>query len=170
MRKDWVFLALFLIVALSRFLPHPNNFSPVGAIALFAGFLAVEKKWALWAPMAMVLVTDLFLGLHATMIFVYGAYLGIAWLGRKLEKPGFWRVGLGAVLSSVFFFVVTNFGVWAMTDIYARDWAGLSACFVAAVPFFQNTLASNLIFSFAFLGGYVVANRWEKSGVFAVNS
>ena len=169
MKKNWLFLALFLIVALSRLVPHPWNFSPVGALALFAGFIWTDRKWVVWAPMAVVLFTDVFIGLHPTMPFVYLAYIIIALLGRRLQKPTWMRVGLGAVLASVLFFLLTNFGVWAITDIYPKTTSGLLECYIAGVPFFHNTFISNVIFAYVLAVGYNLIGLSEQTQVLTAN-
>ena len=150
------------MVALSRFLPLPPNFSAVGALALFGGFLWKDQKWALLVPVVIMMVSDLFLGLHVMMTLVYLSFAATVLIGQKIKKNHWLSVAGGAFLSSALFFVVTNLGVWWMTDMYASSVQGLVNCFVAAVPFFKNTLASQLLFSAVLFGGYAFTRNWSS--------
>ena len=109
-------LAILLVgfAALSRFVPHPPNFAPIAAMALFGG-VYVQKRFSFIVPLAAMLISDYFIGFHNTMPFVYGNFILIALLGVWLRnhKTLGWIIG-SSVASSVLFFVVTNFGVWVM--------------------------------------------------------
>ena len=141
--KTHLFVLLIVLAVLSRFLPHPPNFSPIGALALFAGAFVVERKWALVIPLVALLVSDIFLGLHEMMLFVYLSYALIAGLGIGLKNAGTFKLAGRAVFSSAIFFVVSNFGVWLMSGMYAKTWSGLVQCYVAAIPFIHYTLSAN---------------------------
>ena len=145
---------LVVLVALTRWLPHPPNFSAVAALALFSGFLWKQNKIPFIAPLAVMVISDLVIGLHSTMFFVYGSFVLMSFLGQKIQKPAFTSVGLGAVGASVLFFFVTNFGVWMTSGMYAKTLQGLGQCFVAGIPFFHNTLGSTLLFSGVLFGAY----------------
>jgi len=95
-------------------------------------------------------LSDLALGLHATLPFVYASFLVTAFLGRRIRTRRTMARVLGSALaSSVVFFIVTNFGVWLTSGMYALDSTGLGTCYVAALPFFRNSLLGDLGFTSA---------------------
>lgn len=148
---------MILAAAFSRFIPHPWNFTAVGAMALFGGAY-LPKRLSLMIPLAALMVTDAILGFHNTMIFVYAAFAAIVVLGWVLRSQrSAIKVGGMSLLASVLFFAVSNFGVWMMDGMYARTFEGLVQCYVAAIPFFGNQVAGDLFFSAVMFGGYEVA-------------
>lgn len=168
-------LALIALAALTRLLPHPHNFTPIGAIALF-GAAYFNRQWLMLAiPFAALFLTDLFInnviykelyGGNFTLItswWIYAAFAmvmlaGFGLLGKKVTAI---RV-LGASLSaSAIFFLVTNFSVWAETTMYPKDLTGLMACYTAGIPFLGNTVLGDLFFSAAMFGVY----EWAKNKV-----
>ena len=147
-------LALVVIGVILRILPHTANFAPVGAIALFAGAI-LSLRIALWLPLAIMVISDLIIGLHPLVGFTWGAFGLITLIGIALRKSSNWlRIPLGALASSLLFFVISNFGVWVEGKLYPHTWQGLSDCFIMALPFFRTTLASDLLFSALFFGFY----------------
>ena len=170
-------IGLIALAALTRLLPHPSNFTPIGAIALF-GAAYFNRQWLMLAvPFAALFLSDLFLNnviyrdlYHnqftlITSWWIYAAFAlvmlaGMGWFGKKVST---FRV-LGASLSaSAIFFIVTNFSVWAETSMYPKTVAGLAACFTAGIPFLGNTILGDLFFSAAMFGVYEWVNR--KSNV-----
>ena len=160
-------LALILVVTavIFRFIPHIANFTPVLAIALFGGAY-LNKKYALLLPLAIMMVTDLFLGVHNTILFTWGTILLISGIGMLLrQKRNPINVTLGAFSSAVMFFIITNFGVWIM-GWYPRTLEGLINCYTLAIPFFRTTMASTLVFSLVLFGAYeIVARRVKKTSL-----
>ena len=152
-RAAWV--ALLLIVGvLSRWLPHPPNFSAFLAIALFAGYV-LPAPLALIVPIAAVFLGDLFLGFHDLMWIVYLSLLPVAWLGRQMPELKKQLVtwlswGLLGLLASVFFFITTNLAVWWFSSMYPHTQEGLVTCFVLALPFFHNSVLATWIYMGAF--------------------
>lgn len=153
---------LILLGTLARFLPHLPNFVPVTAIILFSGY-RLRKRDAFLVPLATMLVSDYFLGGYygVTMFYVYGSYLLIGLIGLFLRRHrGFFPITLATVSSSLIFYIVTNFGVWANPlFFYPRTMAGLIECYVAGLPFFRNTLLGDLFYSAAIFGLYEAAQR-----------
>ena len=157
-----IVFVLILLAAASRLLPHPPNFAPVAAVGLYAG--AYTSRRAGWiVPFAALLLSDLVLGFYhpVSMVANYLAFatclaLGAGWLARGRSLP---RVAGAVIASSVAFFIVSNFGMWA-SGYYPRTWAGLVACYTAALPFFRNTLASDAVYSVALFGGHALLSRW----------
>lgn len=142
--------------ALMRLLPHAPNFAPIAAIALF-GSVYLNKRYALILPIAAMFISDIFLGFHDTMLYVYGAFLLTGIMGLWLRKHKNVLNILGSALaSSVLFFLITNFGVWVQ-GMYARDLSGLVQSYVMAIPFFKNTLLGNLFYTGVFFGSYELA-------------
>lgn len=141
-------------LALSRLVPHPPNFTPLVAAALFSGAFCRDWRLALLIPLAAMLLADLWLGLHATLAFVYlGMALAVvvgSWLGTR-RRPVL-LLGAGT-LAAVLFFLVSNFGVWLTQELYPHSAAGLAACYLAALPFFANTLAATLLWGAVLFGG-----------------
>jgi len=153
-------VAAILCAALFRLVPHPPNFTPIAAMALFSGAYLPRRALAFAAPLAALLLSDLVLGFHAGMVFVYGSVaLTVVigwWVSRRRSAL---RIAGAAVAASVLFYVVTNFGTWLLTDMYPKTLAGLAGCYVAAIPFFQNTLAGDLFFAAVLFGGFALAER-----------
>ena len=142
MINKYIFLiSVITFAVLSRFLPHPPNFTPVAAIALLSckGF---NNRWiAIIIPMIIMFISDLVLGLHGSIPFVYGAFILISLFGSFVEK-----INIGVVLSSsVIFFLVSNFGVWFL--YYPSTFTDLVTCYTLAIPFFLNTILGDLFFS-----------------------
>ena len=155
-----VFL-LILLAAASRLLPHPPNFAPIAAIGLFAG-AHTSRRIGWLVPFAALLASDAVLGFYLPvgMFWNYLAFavcllLGSGFLAQKRDAL---RLGGAVVSSSLAFFVVSNFGMWA-SGYYPRTWAGLVECYVAALPFFRNTLASDAIYTAALFGGFALLSR-----------
>ena len=156
-KRSMILAGIVLTAAATRLLPHPPNFTPIAAMAIFGGAYLADRRMAFLVPMAAMFMADLFIGLHILMPLVYASFaitvlLGI-WLGPRL-RPG--SILAAALASSTLFFLVTNFGVWAFFDSYPHTWAGLVACYVAAIPYFQNTLAGGLIYSGVLFGGFAL--------------
>lgn len=171
-------LGLILVAAASRLLPHPPNFVPVGAMALF-GAAALPKRWlAIIVPVLAFYVSDLVLNNTLYAAYFDGFYWGISFwtvgaivlmvllgLGLLRNLKFSWlRVGGAAVGATLVFFLVTNFGVWAGSLMYPKTGAGLIAAFVAGLPFLINSLLANLLFSGLLFG----IARW--AGLFAPKS
>jgi len=154
------FIAIFLILigVIFRFLPHPPNFTPIGAIALFGGAF-FSKKLALILPLIAMGISDLFLGFYPLplMFFVYFSFLISVFLGFGLKKQKKISIVFKySLLSSVLFFLLTNFAVWAFTGWYPKNSEGLIQCYFMALPFFRNTLLGNLFYSGIFFGVYKI--------------
>ena len=152
-------IGLFVLGVVSRLLPHPPNATPLMAIALFGGTY-LSKRWAILLPLAIVAVSDLLLGWHNTVPFTWGAFLltgMLAWWVRL--HPHATRILAGAMAGSVLFFVITNFGVWVVGNLYPLTAAGLWQCYIAAIPFFKNAALGDLLYTTVLFGGYALAAR-----------
>ena len=153
-------IAIFAAAAL-RLLPHPPNFSPIAAMALFGGAYLPKRALAFAAPFGALVISDALLGgFYPGMNFVYlsfGLTVLIGWAVARRRTP--LTIAGAAVASSVLFFALTNFGMWLFSGFYPLTWQGLAACYVAAIPFFQNTLAGDLFFTALLFGGFALAER-----------
>lgn len=154
-------LIIFLAVTL-RLIPHPPNFAPIAAMALFGGAY-LGKRDALIVPLLAMVLSDFFLGFHNTMTFVYGSFLisgliGI-WLKRHLNVI---NVILGVFTSSIIFFLITNFGVWLVGGLYEKTFQGLLQSYFYAIPFFRNTVIGDLFYTGLFFSSYEILLRVVK--------
>lgn len=160
--------------ALSRILPHPPNFAPMNAMALFAGtYLADRKSLAIIVPLLAMWISDAALqvltgwGFHADMWIIYTVIALITTFGFMLSQRRSVASIVGfSLVASVVFFVLTNFIPWAMHGMYGmypRTGTGLLACFTAALPFFQNSLLGDMLYAGVLFGGYELAKRTVPS-------
>lgn len=153
--KFWIVTLMIFAAAFVRLVPHPPNFAPIAAMALFGGAY-FSKKWAaFFVPLAAMFITDLILGFHETMWAVYLSFTLIVVIGMMmLKEKKIGNIFFTSVISSVSFFVITNFAVWLSSSIYVKTFAGLAACYTAAIPFFHQTLLSDLFFVGVMFGLY----------------
>ena len=156
-----VLLSAILAAAALRLVPHPPNFSPIDAMALFSGAYLGRRSLAFVAPLGALLLSDALLGFYPGMEFQYLSVVLIVMLGSSvLARKAALRVGGAAVASSVLFFAITNFGTWLTSGMYPHSLAGFEACYVAAIPFFQNTVAGDLFYAAVLFGGFAVAEHF----------
>jgi len=150
-----ILTGMIFIAAFVRLIPHPPNFAPVAAMALFGGAYFTKRWVAFLIPLAAMLITDLILGFHSAMWAVYLCFVlivGIGMLMIKQKKVS--NIFLASVSASVLFFVITNFAVWAAGLYYPKDLSGLAASYTAAIPFFHYTLLGDLFFVTLMFGSY----------------
>lgn len=160
--------ALIAAATLLRLAPHAPNFQPFGALALFGGAL-LPGLWAFAVPLGALALSDAVFGFYGIgMIWVYGSYALIVVLGRiALRRRSVPGIAGAALASSVLFYVITNFGEW-LGPLYPHTGAGLIASYAAAVPFFRNTVLSDLAYSIALFGIYDAVLRAERRRAGAV--
>lgn len=140
-------LCLVVVAALMRFIPHEPNFTPIIALAIFSGAHLKDKKLAFTIPIFAVILSDIFLGFHSLMFFVYLSLIVCVMLGLVIcRSVTLKNVILSGLASSLLFFIVTNFGVFLVTDYYPHSFQGLVECYTMAIPFFRNTILSTAIF------------------------
>jgi len=150
-------MGLVLFALTFRLLPHLPNWSPLAAIALFSGFYFRGSSLAYVVPLGALLLSDIFLGLYPAWGFVYAGFVASVWIGRRfLKSLSIKPVAAGLLGSSLLFFVVSNLGVWLMTPLYSKTFAGLWQCYVAALPFFRTSLLADLVFGGALFGVYAL--------------
>jgi hypothetical protein len=157
-----VVAGMILAAAASRFIPHPFNFSPIGAIALFSGAQLRDKRAAFLVPLCAMLIADLISGFHVLIPFVYACFALSVCLGFWVRQTGsVARITAGALIGSIIFFIITNFGVWLLLGTYSHSLGGLVTCYLAGIPYFQNTLLSDLFYSGVLFGGFAIAKHYS---------
>jgi hypothetical protein len=161
---------LILAAAFTRLIPHPANFTALGAMALLSGARIREGAFSLLIPFGALLLSDIFLGFHGTM---WGVYLGFAaaWLlGRTLvHSGGVFRIASATVAGSIAFFLLSNFAVWAQGLMYPMTFGGLLTCYAAGLPFYSqdifgsfalNSLMGDLFFNALLFGALALYERF----------
>lgn len=162
MKNQNILIYLLLILAIAtRFVPHPANFTAIGAIALFSG-LYLNKKQALALPMITMFVSDIFIGFYSPYIMA-SVYIGFAFMvmiGQYLKnKIKFGNILFGAIAGSTIFFLLTNTAVWAFGTMYTHNLSGLLESYYLALPFWRNELLGNLFYSGVLIGGYEMIKK-----------
>ena len=163
MNKKFLKSILFfcLIVAISRLVPHPPNFVPILAGAIFMPFM-VQRSLGIFVPLIVMLLSDIIIGLHGLMIWTYGSLVLITLLSYKTIEKNFVSVLKLASVSPIIFFLLTNFGVWLSSTIYSPDLAGLINSYLMGLPFLANSLISTILFSSCFYAIYHSLNLKTK--------
>jgi hypothetical protein len=176
LRTILIFIMIVLAAAL-RLAPHPWNFTPVGAIALFSGAMVRDRRLAFLVPVLVMFATDLIIGFNKLSPLVYASFLLSVLIGRAVvgarfsasqsqpepsarsRKRAVPRIAGAIFLGALQFFLITNFGVWAFLDSYPRTGTGLAACYIAGLPLFWNTLAGDAVYATVLFGGFFLAER-----------
>ena len=140
--KKFVLISFFSII-ISRLLPHPPNFTSTIAIAFYLPALFGIKF--LIVALSAFIVSDLIIGLHELVFFTWGSLFLIAYFAKHFQKFYFRIIGVS--LSCIIFFLVSNLGVWVLSDFYTRNMEGLILCYTMAIPFLQSSIIGTLIFS-----------------------
>ena len=153
-------LILITILAFSRLMPHPPNFTPLLGMAVFSGVIFDRKVFAFVVPLVAMLISDLIIGFHSSMPIIYFAIMLNVGVGYLLVSKFSYLKSILALISGAFiFFIVTNFAVWFGSGMYSQDINGLISCYLMALPFFQNTLISSLIYG---LGAFYLFDLFEN--------
>ena len=154
-------LVLIILAAALRIAPHPWNFTPVGAMALFSGAVLKDRRLAFLFPLLALFAGDLFIGLYKIIPIIYASFLISVAIGLWLrDRRTVVRISLATLLGAVQFFLVSNFAVWQFMNTYLHEPSGLLACYIAAIPFFWNTLAGDVFYATLLFGGYALAERF----------
>ncbi|MFA6426896.1 MAG: DUF6580 family putative transport protein [Candidatus Magasanikbacteria bacterium] len=147
--KHTLFILMLIVVGISaRLLPHPANFSPVAALAIF-GSLYLPRKWALVLPLSTMFLSDSIIGFYSWQIMasVYASFIATGLLALWARKHKTFRTVLGTtIFGSIIFFLATNAAVWAFGTMYVQNFSGLLQSYYMALPFFRNSLLGDLFF------------------------
>jgi len=153
-------LALILLAAAVRIAPHPWNFTPIGAMALFSGAVLRDRRLAFFFPLLALSLGDIFIGFHKLIPIVYASFLLNVAIGLWLrDRRTIARITLATLLGAAQFFLITNFAVWQFMNSYSHTASGLRACYIAGIPLFWNTLAGDAVYAALLFGGYALAER-----------
>ena len=149
-----------LVLALFRIVPHPPNFTPLMATALFGGCYFTDQRYAFLIPLLALFIGDLFLGFHSLILPVYFSFIITIFIGRFLKrKLTIIHTAGAAFLASLQFFIITNFAVWFSLGTYPKTMEGLILCYINGLPYFQNSLAGNIFYTSLIFGSYVLLFR-----------
>jgi hypothetical protein len=167
-KRAIVLTGIIIMAAMARLVPHPPNFTPIGAMAVFGGACFTSRRIAYLLPLSAMLVSDVVLGctrygllsLLAIQPVVYACIAATTALGQFInDRRKVWQVGTATLAASVLFFVVTNFATWAAGHLYPLTGSGLADCYRAAIPFFRNSLVGDAVFAAILFGGLALAEN-----------
>jgi hypothetical protein len=163
-KRLWI--VIVVLGACARLVPHPWNFTPMMAIGLFAGSHAGKVSTGVLATLFALALSDAVLGFYSGFWYVYAAALISVFLGKLIrDRSGAGVISSAALASSLSFFLITNFIVWATGNMYPRTIGGLSACFLAGILFYRNQLLGDTFYTVAIFGGYSVIHRlYQREG------
>ena len=136
-------LGIFIVLATSRFIPHPPNFTSLIALSFYVP-LFLGKRF-IPALLICFIITDIFIGFHAIVVFTWGSIIFISLTSYLFQRNIYMRI-IGAVCGSLVFYIISNFGVWSLGS-YGYSFNGLLICYIAAIPFYSNTLISTILYS-----------------------
>ncbi len=156
LQKEIFPISLILLLAFSRLIPHPPNFTPIIAVAIMSSYLFKNINLSFIVLMASMLLADVFVGFYEHMFFVYLSLFLITIIFSKIaNKMNFKNLFVFGFVGSLIFYLISNFGVWAFGSLYEKNLNGLINCYFMAIPFFKNTVFSTVIFSYgAFIANY----------------
>jgi hypothetical protein len=158
--RYFVRAGMVLAAAAARLVPHPWNFTPVSAMALFGGAQFASKRAAFLLPLTALFLGDLVLGFHRLTPFVYGCVAVTVCLGFWVhQQRRARRILVASVISAIVFFLVTNFAVWAFLDSFPKNVSGLLQCYMAGLPLLRNSLLGDLFYAGVLFGGLALAER-----------
>lgn len=139
-----LFFTVLIVLSVTRFIPHPPNFTSLIALSFYVPVIFGVKK-IIFVILAL-FITDIFIGFHNTIFFTIGS-IGLIGLSSLYLKNSLVLRMTGVLMGAILFYIITNFGVWS-SGVYGYNFEGLISCYTLALPFFGNTLVSTLLFSF----------------------
>ena len=160
-------MILFVLLVLSRMITEIPNFTATIALVMFTGYLIQNRFLSVLVILVSQVVSDLYLGIYSSMIFVYAAYISIALLSPIImKKMNTKSVVLSSVISPSIFFIISNFGVWLIGSTYTFNLSGLIACYVAGIPFFDESLTSTVLFALTIFSIMKLITKETKEIIF----
>ena len=161
LKKEIFPIGLILILALSRLMPHPDNFTPIIALAIMSSYFFRNINFSYAIMLFSMLLADFFIGFYSHMLFVYLSLFLIVLIFFKISKKmNYKNLFIFSFFGSAIFFLISNFGVWLVGNLYERNINGLIECYFMAIPFFKNSIISTLIFSYSSLIIYKSSNKF----------
>lgn len=163
LRKEFFPISLILILTFARLIPHPPNFTPLIAVAIMGSYFFRNIYMSFVVIIFSMLLADTFIGFYNNMFFVYLSLLFITFIFSKINtKIQFKNLFIFGFFGSLIFYLVSNFGVWALSGMYEQNLVGLVECYILALPFFTNTFLSTIFFSYAV---FFVSNFYIKKSI-----
>ena len=161
-------IIIILLLALSRLIPHPPNFTPILGMAVFSGAIISHRFIAYLIPLSAMLLSDLYLGFHSSMPIIYFSLAVCVLIGTFIES----RVSiinslLSISLGVLVFFLITNLAVWYGSGMYEHSISGLMTCYFMGLPFVQNTFISSILYG---MGAFLIYDLINKRMIFGNNA
>ncbi|MDP4001320.1 MAG: hypothetical protein Q8P83_03705 [bacterium] len=156
---------IILLGAVLRVIPHPANFAPIAAIALFGGTYIKNKKLALALPLLAMVISDIFIGFDSIQMraVVYGSFILIGLVGFIIRKHKNLATIFGStLLGSILFYLITNFAFFYSSSMYPHDFSGIVSSYINALPFFRNSLMGNFFYVSVFFGSYELVLLYKQ--------
>lgn len=155
-----IFLGIFVVFSVSRFIPHPPNFTSVIALSFYIP--AILGLRFIPAVVICFALTDYFIGLHNTIFYTWISILiigliSIYFLNTKIKRF------LGVLFSCIIFYLITNYGVWLEGSIYEPNFKGLIECYILAIPFFYYSIFSTIMYAIII---EVITYLFNKKSIF----
>ena len=169
MKDKFFYLVFFIfILAISRLVPHPPNFTPILTSAIIGPLVIKDRFYGAAIPIIAMFISDIILGFHSYQFIIYSTILVVSLISPM--KKSYIKFGFLALLASLWFFISTNFAVWLMWDFYPKNIEGLINCYTLALPFFKNTLISTILFTGIFLVSMKNINKIQIRINFMINN
>ena len=160
-------MILFVLLVLSRMITDIPNFTATIALVIFTGYLIQNRLLSILVILTSQVASDLYLGIYSSMIFVYAAYISIALLSPIImNKMNTKSVVLSSIISPSIFFIISNFGVWLTGSMYTFNLSGLITCYIAGIPFFDESLISTILFALTIFSIMKLATKEPKEIIF----
>ena len=153
-------VGLILILALFRLMPHPPNFTPIIAVAIMSSYFFKNIYLSFAVLLISMLLSDIFIGFYPDIFFVYLSLCLITFIFFQINfKINYKSLFIFGFFGSLIFYLISNFGVWIVGNLYEKNLSGLMSCYFLAIPFFKNTFFSTLLFSYSAFFGYKYLNK-----------
>ena len=167
-KSIYIVLCLVSLLALSRLIPHPPNFTPVLGMAVFSGAILSKRLIAYLIPLIAMLLSDLYLGFHASMPIVYFSLAICVLIGTFIDtRASILSSLMGISFGVLAFFLITNFAVWYGSGMYEFSISGLMTCYFMGLPFVQNTFISSILYG---MGAFLIYDIINKRMIFGNNA
>lgn len=158
-----------LVAALSRLIPHPSNYTAIGAMALFGGCYFSDKRSAYIVTILALFLSDVILNsfvyghtltlTYAGFLWIYASFIFTVILGTFIKKVSVSNVLVMGIIAALLHWIITDFAVWMGSPIYTKNFAGMLECYTAALPYLRNMLLANIVFSGIMFGAYELAQK-----------
>ena len=164
----YAIIGIIILLATARLLPHPPNFTPILGMAVFSGAIISRRLIAYLIPLAAMLLSDLYLGLHSSIPIIYFSLAVCVLIGTFIQsRVSILNSFLGISLGVIVFFLITNFMVWYGSGMYEYSISGLMTCYFMGLPFVQNTFISSILYG---MGAFIIYDIINKRMIFGNNA